>query len=188
MGIRINATTAFIGMKRTPGTLNLTRENPAVDIETKMPKVEIKSEQIKVTIDQSQQFSESGLKSNSEITDEGAQLGAQEASKGVARIVDQGNQLGDVHKGFDAIPEQANQNAFHLYDKDWTIENMPKSRPKIDFVGGEVDVKVNEGTIDNKTRRKEVDSNYQRGKIEIYMRQKAKLTFSYDPSSFNMTV
>ena len=65
---------------------------------------------------------------------------------------------------------------------------MPKSRPQIDFVGGDVNVKVNEGELENKTTRKPVDIDYKRGKIEIYMRQNRALTFSYDRSSFNMTI
>lgn len=186
--LKISTTPALIGINRTPGKLEIQQPGPDVNMNTQHPKVEIDSELPKVQIDQYQSFADAGLKNFLDLTREAAQLGKQAAMRGIERRVRQGNELADIQNGFGAIPRQAQENAFELFNKEFNIGTVPKSRPKIDLIEGKVNIQVHEGKVnmDVKVNRPTID--YTRGKVDIYLRQKNSIEIQYIGSKFDKVV
>lgn len=186
MGIQLNSTFAQIGINRTPANQQVTQAKQAVQIKNNMPKVEITSEQIQVQIDQQQQFAESGLKSVFQLTDEDANKAMSVAKQTTERFVSEGNELTNIHTGQDAIADQAERSQ-NTFNGELNIVSMPRSRPTIEFTGGQVDVEVIEGNPDIKFNIQKATHEYKKSKIDVYMKQKARLDMKYVPE-INMKI
>ena len=105
-----------------------------LNIQTTYPKVYIDRQLPKVTIDQYECFAEAGLKNNTDFAKECVEYTNSLLSVGIDRIVSEGNRMASIEKRMpDAIPEIAFDNTFD--NKDWNIDIMPKSMPKIDVEG-----------------------------------------------------
>ncbi|SKC55899.1 DUF6470 family protein [Maledivibacter halophilus] len=177
--LKITTTPALIGINTINAKLDISQPKADLNMHTEHAKVEINSENPKVIIDQYQCFAEAGLKNILDLTRETAQISKQAALKGIERRVSQGNQMADIHKDYNPIAEMADYNAFELFNREFNFGLIPKSRPKIDIIEGNVDIKVHEGkaNMDVKINRPQVD--YTRGKVEIYLRQKNSIDIQY---------
>lgn len=188
MDLKITTTPAQIGIKTTPARLEIQQPKADVALNIEHPRVEIDSEPIQVQIDQYQCFAEAGLKNFLDLTKEGAQIAKNKAMQGIERIVSQGNALAAIHQGGNPIADQAEENAFHLDDAEFNFDLIPKSRPKIDFIGGEVDIKVIEGKVNPKVKVNKPIVDYTRGKVEIYLKQKNSINIEYVGKKFNQII
>ncbi|MDK2919036.1 MAG: hypothetical protein PWQ37_1769 [Candidatus Petromonas sp.] len=177
--LKINTSPALIGINTTPGKMEITQPKADINMNTEHPRIEIHSEQVRVQIDQYQCFAEAGLKNYLDLTKETVQLAKQAAMQGIERIVRQGNELAAIENGLDPIPNQAEENAFELFKKEFNFDLIPKSRPKIDFKGGTVDIKVHEGKVNMDIKVNKPQINYTPGKVEIYLRQKNSIDIQY---------
>ncbi len=99
--------------------------------------------------------------------------------KGIERRVSQGNQMIDIHKDFNPISQQADYNAFELFNKQFTFETMPKSRPKIELKEGKPHIEVHKGRVNFDVKVNKPIINYSRGSVEIYLRQKNSIDIQY---------
>ncbi|QEK13561.1 hypothetical protein FQB35_02390 [Crassaminicella thermophila] len=156
-----------------------------VTLNIEHPKLEIHSEQVKVQIDQYPCRAEEGLKNYIDLTKDNAAFAKQKAMEGIARIVSQGNQLAAIQNGGNPIADQAEENAYNLFDKEFNFDLIPKSRPKIDFIGGKVDIKFIEGKVKPQVKVNKPIINYTVGKFEIYLRQKNSINIEYVGKKFN---
>ncbi|QXM07420.1 hypothetical protein KVH43_07105 [Crassaminicella indica] len=162
-------------------------QQPKADIKmtTKLPKVEIHTEPVKVQIDQYPCRAEIGFKNYIDLTKDTASFAKQKAMEGIARIVRQGNEMAAIQNKTDVIPEQAEENAYHLFDKEFNFDLIPKSRPKIDFIGGKVDIKPIEGKVNMDVGVNKPIIDYKMGKVDIYLRQKNSINIEYVGGRFN---
>jgi len=179
MDIRITTQPALIGIKTTPAKLFIQQRKADVQMHTELPKVEIRKEPIRIQIDQYACFAEAGLKNVFDLTGENAEYSYRQAMAGIERIVRQGNDLADIHLNTNPIADQAEENAYELYVHEGNFDIIPKSRPKIDFVGGDLDIRLKEGGTDMKVRVNKPIIQYQPGKVEIYLRQKNSIHIEY---------
>ncbi|WIF96132.1 DUF6470 family protein [Caminicella sporogenes] len=186
--IRITSLPALIGINTIPAKLEIIQPKADVNMHTELPKVQMHTEQVKVQIDQYQCFAEAGLKNYLDLTKDTAQFAIQALLQGIERIVRQGNELAAIENEADPIPVQSKENAFELFNKDYNIETIPKSRPKIDFKGGTVDIKVHEGKTDIDVKVNKPQINYIPGKVEIYLRQKNSINIEYIGEKINTIV
>lgn len=114
-------------------------------INTTCSQIQINRKLPKVYIDQSQCFSESGLKGPIELTREEAKIGYKAALEGISRRVGEGDRMASIENNRPAaIPEIAFQNSFDV--KEFTFVSMPRSRPKIE-VDGYLEIQWKEGKI-----------------------------------------
>lgn len=175
--LRINKTDALIGINTTPAKISMQQPKADFEMTIEEPKLDIHTEHVQVQIDQQQCFNESGLKDFATLTRDNAMEASQAAFQGIARRVSEGNMLADVKNGGNVIAEIAFNNSFtnHVFD----IGTMPRSRPKIDFVGGTVDIRVVEGSVDIEARAYKPVIDVQVGDVEIYMRQNPEIEFEY---------
>jgi hypothetical protein len=88
----------------------------------------------RVIIDQRQCFSEAGLKGIADFSAESVQYAYQKAAEGIDQIVYEGNRMAMIEND---MPDAVSEIAFEkgLEYKDWTIDIIPKSRPKIEIEG-----------------------------------------------------
>lgn len=186
--ITINTTPALIGIQTIRSKLEIMQPKAEVNMNIEHPKVEIHTEQVKAQIDQYECFAEAGLKNYLDLTREAAQLGKQAVMQGIERIVRQGNELAAIENQTDPIPYQAEENAFELFNKDYNIGTIPKSRPKIDFKGGTVDIKVHEGKVNLDVKINKPRIDYIPSKVEIYMRQKNSIDIQYVGEKIDINV
>ncbi len=179
MDLKITTKPALIGIETTPAKLSIQQPKADIQMNTQHPKVEIHTEPVQIQIDQYECFAEAGLKNYLDLTREGAQYGYQQAMAGLERIVRQGNELADVHLDTNPIADQAEENAYQLYMHDFNMDTIPKSRPKIDFVGGNVDIKAIEGNPNMQVKVNKPIVEYNPWKVDIYLRQKNSINIEY---------
>ena len=175
--LRMSRVDAQIGINTINTKLYIRQPKPEIYMHTEMPRLEMHTEHVKVLIDQSRCFSEAGLKGMDELCYERAQIAKQAVIEATARIVDEGNMAAAVENGGNPIADIAFNNSFHIYD--FNIDTIPKSRPKFDFVGGYVDIKVHEGYVEYKVIPKKAEIDVDHGNVEIYMKQWPKLNIEY---------
>lgn len=170
--LSMSSTSARIGLQRTPETLDI--ENPkgsVLQISTTHPKVKVEGTLPKVQIDQSQCFSESGLMSPLELSRDNSGYALSKLIQGMGLVAEQGTEMTNIHNGGNAIANQAAYNAYDQFIGDYNMGTMPKSRPNIVLIRGELDIKVEEGSVENTTEVRRPVNNYRQGRISAYTAQ-----------------
>ena len=155
----------MIDIRSTPPSIKVHQPQADLQIESRLPRVEVQKEQISIRIDQSQCFDEAGLKGITALGDDIENRSEVAVLQGIERIAAEGDMLGAIENKGNPIPEIAYNN---LFDKvDYNIELMPRSKPKIDFVGGNLDIKVDEGYVNIQVTPRKPQIDVQLGSIEF---------------------
>lgn len=159
-----------------------------LDIQMQKPQLSHQTRNPKITIDQTEPFAEAGLKGIRAFMDDSVSFAKQKWSEGVNRIVSDGNQWIDIHTGADPIPDQAEYNAFGMFEKEFNFAMIPTSRPKIDVQRGEVNFDYNPGKVVNNTQVEKIKMNYSPWQINRYMKQYHSVQINFEPSNFSKSV
>ncbi len=175
LSLQVNHTWGQLGVNRTSGHMEMKRPENQLNMSVSQAKVSVESTLPKVTIDQSQCFSEAGRKGNVDLTAEMVSLSKSAMLSSIGRIVDQGNQQADILNGHNAIQDQAYYNAFEQFDREFNYGTIPRSRPKIDVIEGQLDIKVTKGQVTNNTVPEKVTLQYKKGSLEIYLKQRPSI-------------
>ena len=188
MDLRITTTRALLDIQRTSGKLEIQQPKAGMELDIEHPQLEMHTEHGQVIIDQRQCFAEAGLKNVFELTRENRDLAQQKLMQGLERIVRQGNELASIHNNYDPIPDQAQENAYSLDDVEVNIGTIPMSRPKIDFTGGKVDIRVKEGKVNLQVKVNKPVIHFTPGKIEVYLKQKNSINIEYVGHKLNLSL
>lgn len=180
MTLRISTTPAVIGLQRTPLTMSIRQPDADLQIENRLPKVRINNTFTQVKIDQTQPFSEAGLKPVLEWAYESAQIARQAVGEYTASTVDQGNQMANVQTQADVVADTADNNAFGKFIRDYNVESMPKSKPKIDFVDGKAEITIEEGESNISVLPNAPEIEFRRGRVDVYLQQKNSIAITFD--------
>lgn len=175
MRLEMRSQFAYIGIQTQNASRTLEQPKADIDIKTEQPRVHIESTLPRVQIDQSQCFSESGLKGILELASENAKNAVAIMNQSTGRIAEEGNQLADIASGVDRVAENADYNAFGQFAKEFGMVTMPRSRPKIHVIEGKNDIRVTGGTVDINVSVNKVLTNYTPGKVDISLRQRNSL-------------
>lgn len=178
MPFQIQSQAAKISINTTKGSFHMQQPKGKLNIETTYPKMQIDRKLPRVIIDQYQCFAEAGLKNIFDLTREYAQMGKQKALEAIANINQEGDRTADICSGIpEAIPEIA-QSKIGSDEKEFNIDTIPKSRPRID-VEGHLNIAWEiGGTNINYIAQKPI-INIEKNNVEIYLRQKPKLDIRY---------
>lgn len=169
--LSISTTKGQIGIETKWGGLNIRQPKAEITNKTELPSVDIRRTQPKVTIDQKECFADVGLKSPVDYTRENAGIARQAAMKGIARRVEQGDQMMDsLHKGGEPIIDNADYNAFDLFNRDFIFGVVPKSRPKIDVIMGTTDIRYIPGKLNYQVKINKPEVTVNHGDVDIYMK------------------
>ncbi|KAB3539673.1 hypothetical protein F8154_00535 [Alkaliphilus pronyensis] len=177
MKIQIQTQSALIGINSTNGQLSIKQNNRPMQLRATQGKLYLKSEAPVLLIDQRRCFSEAGLKSTMELSHKYSQKGKMAALEAVAKIASEGKELADIHKG-DALSRQAKRRAMPK-ERQIVFDMIPKSRPEIKVIRGEVTGMYEKGEIDVQMNDYKPQINYQRGKLDIYLKQKPSIQIEY---------
>ena len=178
--LRITTTPALIGIQATSGKLEIRQPKAEVELNIQHPKVEIRTEYGKIHIDQYQCFAEAGLKNFLDLTIENRAFAQRKFAQAVARIVRQGDEMvSELFRGTDMIAVHAAENALNKNKREFNMDTIPKSRPKIDFSGGVVDIHVIEGRVNPRVQINKPIIDFTRGKVDIYLRQRNSVNIEY---------
>lgn len=175
--LQINKTDAQMGIKTTNAKLFISQKPAELEIETKASKLIIHTEQVKVLIDQSECWKERGLKDTFTLIVEAAEEGRQAVLEGIARVADEGSRMAAIKNKGNAFAEIALNNSFDKVD--FNVTFIPKSRPKIDAVGGTVDIQVDEGYVRINARTNKAEIDVEPGNVDIYMIQHPKIEIRF---------
>lgn len=176
----IQSQPALIGLQTTNAQMNLKNPLPSIEIETTPGSLNAHNTLPKVEIDQSQCFSESGLKGIFELTAENAQYSVQQMLASTGRIAAQGDELTMISSGANIIAEQGYSNAFDQFDRDWNMVTMPQSRPKITLKEGGVTFNPTPAKVTITPRLTKPEMDYKPGKVDVYLRQKNSIDIQFE--------
>ncbi|WP_129597504.1 DUF6470 family protein [Anaerophilus nitritogenes] len=185
MPFRIETQPALIGIQTTNAKLDIEQPKADMNMNIEHPKIEMHTEHVKVQIDQYPCFAEAGLKNYRDLTKDNIEFAKQKMSETIDRIARQGNEMMNIHENENALADQAIENAYLIFQKEWNIGFIPTSRPSIDFKGGTVDIQVKEGKVNMDVKVNKPIVDYTPGKVDIYLRQKNSIHIEYIKEKFN---
>lgn len=189
MPIQISSQPSIIGWDVQKAKLTQSGNGAQVlALESNAPVLEIETQHPKIQIDQSQPFAEAGLKGLKAFMDDAVSYGQQIVSQGVARIVDQGDAYIEIQSGYDPIPDQALNNAYDMFEKEFNYGAIPQSRPSISLNRGQVNLNLRPGTVNNQSAERKVEMNYTPWQVSYYMKQYNSINFRYEPSQLKFSV
>lgn len=171
MSLQIQQTRGQIGIQTSPGQVQIESPKQTLEMSVSQAHVKVEATLPKITIDQSQCFSESGLKGIVDFMSEAVSFAKSQMLQSMGRIAEQGNQLTDIHLSTTAIQDQGVYNAYDQFIYDYNMETMPKSRPTINVREGTLDISVQEGEIRNNTKVQRANISYRPGSVQISMLQ-----------------
>lgn len=171
MSLQIQQTRGQISIQTNPGQMQMESPKQTLEMSVSQAAVIVDSDPARITIDQSQCFSESGLKGIADFMADAVSFAKSQMLQSMGRIAEQGNQLTDIHLSTTAIQDQAIYNAYDQFIYDYNMETMPKSRPVINIIEGKLDIRVQEGEVRNNTRVQKANLSYRHGSVQISMQQ-----------------
>lgn len=184
--LQITKVDGRLGIETTNAKMQIRQPKADFEIEKKSAKLEMKTDQLKVTIDQQQCFNETGLMDYMTLTEYNADLGRQGVAQGIDRIVSEGNLLAAIENKIDAIAEIALNNTEPKLD--YNFDLTPKSRPKIGYTGGTVDIRVEDGYVTVHSKPNKPIIEVQNGKVEITLLQHPKLEIKFIGDNFDKRI
>lgn len=183
MGLQISQTPTVINYETIPASFKHQTQNAKLELSYRKLQLNQRTELPKVLIDQSQCFSESGIKSSSEFWSEAAQLGKQQAMEYIAKAVDEGNFMADIYGGSPNAIAQISANNF-IEMREFGMVTMPRSRPKIEVTGSlTLEPNVNGlgvlNGVDGTYTPGRVNFEFSPGKVNFYVKQYGKVNIEY---------
>lgn len=175
--LSMTSTTAQLGIQRTPEVKDI--ENPkgfSLELRTTHPTLRVEGTLPRVQIDQYQSFADAGLKNALDLSKENSSYALGQLLQGMGTIAAQGTELTNIHTRVNVIAEQAIENAYDQFIRTFDIGTVPRSRPNIDLIRGELDIQVQEGSIENTSTVRRPVNNYRQGKVSLYMERYNNLT------------
>jgi hypothetical protein len=177
MELRITHNHAKIGINKIDAFLSIQQPRANMEIKTTPADLGLEIEKPRVIIDQSQCFSEAGLKGIFELTEENAQLAQQAALEAIGNYATEGTRLAQIETRVNVIAEIGAEKLLPE-PAEINIKFIPQSRPKIDVVGG---VKFNPqmGKVDINIQANRPKIDVKNGSVEIFMLQKPEFHFEF---------
>lgn len=188
MALQIRTTQAVLGHRTINARQSIQQPKAQVEGFISHAQVRVEATLPKVTINQTQAFNESGLKTIDAFSADYVAYAKQKMQESIARISEQGDQLANVHEGGEQIADQALYNAFDQFYNEFGMVTMPRSRPQIDVIEGTVDIEIKQGEITGTIRAQKPVVEYQPGKVEKYMEQYDSILIRYIENRVNLQV
>lgn len=178
MRLSITTVKPILEHNTTWGKMNIEQPKGEQSITQIPPRMEIDRELPKVIIDQYQCFAEAGLKNYRDLTLDNVQFAKQKVAEAISRIISDGRRMASIENNMpEAIPELAKRNS-QKPEKQFIFDLIPKSRPKID-VTGHLNINWQLGKADINYRPVKPNIDYQRGSVDIYLKQRPSIEINF---------
>jgi hypothetical protein len=183
--LRIDQQYAKIGLDIQKPVLNLQTTLPAIELDIKEPELKVESKRPVIHIDQTQCFADAGKRKPADFAAYCAEMARNNVMVGIGRVVEEGNFLGEIENG-GTIPQLAAASMDENID--YNVTAIPKQRPDIWFDLYPVNIEPDRGTVDLRLHRGKVDSNFQWGQVNAYLRQQNYININWEESRLNQVV
>ncbi|MHB8172568.1 MAG: DUF6470 family protein [Thermincolia bacterium] len=176
MGIEIKQGYGQIAIRQYPVKLEMERVPPRVEMNIEKPKLEMKKRPFQLEIDQIQCFNEIGLKTYQALMDETVGIAKNTALEGIGRRAEEGDIFARINGP--TIAQITAEAGWEPY-REFNVDVIPKSRPKIEFRGGGVDISFQPGRVDARLESGRIDYSIKSGKVEITMAKYPFIEINY---------
>lgn len=188
MALQINTTPISLSYQTTKPRQSMEQPKATVEGSLSLPKSQVEVTLPKVTIDQTQAFNESGLKTPSALADDIVSYAKQKMQESIGRIASQGTELSNVHQGGNPIADQALFNAFDQFYSEFGMVTMPRSRPQIDVIEGSVSLNVTEGELTGKIVAQKPNVEYEPGRVNFNVDRYNSISIRYVGEQLDLRV
>lgn len=188
MALSIQTQPAILNYNINKGQLSIEQPRPQVEAGLSLPQIRVEGTTPRITIDQTQAFNESGLKTVSAFSQDYVNYAKSKMQESVGRIAEQGTQMTDIHLGGNAIASQAAYNAYDQFYGEFGMVTMPRTRPQIQVIEGNLDIRVTEGQITGKIVPGKPQINYRPGNVERYMAQYNSISIRYEGENLDYQI
>ncbi|MFY9277978.1 MAG: DUF6470 family protein [Caldicoprobacterales bacterium] len=187
MALRITQVFGQIGIDTYRSWMDIRQTPPKAHIEQRKPELSIEGKLPKVYIDQTQCFTESGLKPPLQLAMDFNMEGKKAAFEAIGRIAQEGTRLRSIEKGGNPIAEIAYEKSQRDYEI--TMVQMPKSRPDIEWDLGylKIDWKPNPAKIEWETYTT-AQINATKHRVDIYMKQWPDIKIEYIGNNIDSSI
>jgi hypothetical protein len=191
MGLEIRQTYAKIGIETIPGKLDIETRQAKLNFKQKHAKINLHTELPKVKIDQYECFASAGRKGPIDLTREIARLARQQVMEYIGKTAEDGSTLAAIERGGTPIADIAVRDAYPVHQ--FGIDFIPKARPKITVTGGvKVDPERNSEGISNGVEGEyippDLKIDFTPTVVNIYLRQKASISFQYTGNKVDISI
>lgn len=168
--IQIHQQPALIGIDADLGKQNLRQPRATFEITTTRPQQEIRQPRGELKIDQSKAWDALARTPILETMNRIYSQAKDVALQGIARIVENGDKLAAIHLNTNPIADIAQQLTFERPEMSFA---GPASFDNVDisYTARKAEIQVTDGKVNLNTHPNFPEHNYERGKLDIYMRQ-----------------
>lgn len=145
--LSIQQTYGQIGLEIQRAQLSIQQPKAEIKMHQELPKIQIEKTPLQIHIDQQDCWNEVGLKDFLTLTRDNAQMAKQIGLEAIASIAENGNRLMSIENGANPVVEMAVEIS-NPPPADFNVDMIPKSRPKIEFTGGELHFSTQEGRVE----------------------------------------
>ncbi len=183
--LQIRQQYARLGIDADLGRYDMKQPRATFEMNTTPPKLEIQSPRGQLEIDQSRAWDALGVGGTLLMMNRIYSEASNVALQGVARIAQKGDRLAAIHQGTDAIANIGEEEAFRFHEFQYMGE-AAYDNVEIRYKARKPDIRVFEGDVKLQVVPNRPEIAYQRGKLDIYMQQHAKVTIT--PPQIDATV
>lgn len=176
--LSISQTYGQIGLEIERAKLSIEQPKAEINMHQELPQLQIEKTPLQIQIDQQDCWNEVGLKDSKALTYDNAQRAQQIALEAIAEIAEEGNSLMSIENGKDMLVELAADSA-NPPPAEFNVAFLPQSKPKIDFVGGELHFSVQEGRFDWQVTPNKPIIDATSPKVSAYMLKWPSITIEY---------
>lgn len=171
--IRINQQYSKIGMDTEPGRYEIKQPRPVQQYKSTPSQLEIESPRGELQIDSGKAWDALGVGSNYGFLATVASEARRIALEGIARRVEDGNRMADLTNKNDPVPEFALR-AFDDLDIEYRTPAAPDN-VDVQYTAKKPTVQFDPARLDIQTQVNPPEIEYIRGKLDIYLTQKASI-------------
>lgn len=172
--MQIKQETALIGIDADLGTQDIKQPRPTYEMQTERPQQDIRQPRGELEIDQSRAWDALGqgpiLQAMSRIYSQCHDI----AMQGIAKIVEDGNRMAAINLGGNPIAEIAKELSTEHSEFDYygeaSIDNVD-----ITYTPHQAEINLTNGKININVQVNAPEIEYNRGKLDIYMKQYPKV-------------
>ena len=189
MPIQITQQPLILNVSTTPASISQSGNAAlTLSISSEQPLLEMQTVKPQIRIDQTQPFAEAGLKNIRAFMEDNIAYSREIVQGGVSRIVSQGNEFINIHTEVDPIPEQALNNAYDMFDKEFNYAAIPTTRPTITLEKGSVNYSLKRGSVTNNSSPQPVNLSYTPYQVQFSVSQYNSVSFRYEQPKFKFMV
>lgn len=183
--LKIEQTYGRIGLDIQKAQLSIQQPKAKVDMHQELPKIQIETTPLQIHIDQSDCWNEVGLKDFLTLTRDMAQESYLQGLEAIGAIAEAGNRLMRIEYGGNPVVEMATDISNPL-SRDFNVDFLPKSRPKIEFTGGEVHFSAKGGEVELAVQPNKPIIEATNPKVTSYMLQWPSINIEYLGNNLDM--